>query len=87
MTKIDQFESAFRSADKRVHAHATVDIDRILLVTDLDRDGAGRLGEQVRRFLGVLADGRAPEWRDVAGDEFHSVGDLLHLVDSWKPDL
>ncbi len=48
MTKLDTFESAFRSADKPIYAYERLEFERVLVVTDLsDADAAPteRLGE------------------------------------------
>ena len=36
MTNLDQFESTFRSAAKPVYAYEPIDIDRVLVITDLE---------------------------------------------------
>ncbi len=85
MTKLDIFESVFRSADKPVYVYERVEIARVLLVTDLtDAEGAPLL-DQVRTFLSVL--GEEPEWRHLVGTNFGSVGSLLEQVEGAAPDL
>ena len=85
MTKLDIFESVFKSADKPVYSYERVEISRVLVVTDLsDAEGAPLL-DQVRTFLSVLGDD--PEWRHLAGRDFESVGSLLEQVEAAAPDL
>jgi hypothetical protein len=48
MTKIDTFESVFKSADKPVYAYGRVEIARMLVVTDLTDAEAAPLIRQVR---------------------------------------
>lgn len=85
MTRIDQFESAFRSASKTVFAHQPVQIQQVLVVTDLSDYQARLFADRVRSFLGVL--GHEVVWHQVEGDDCASVGQLLDLVEARRPDL
>jgi nucleotide-binding universal stress UspA family protein len=85
MTKIDTFESVFKSADKPVYAYGRVEIARMLVVTDLTDAEAAPLIRQVRTFLSVL--GENPDWRHLGGADFATVGRLLEQVESAVPDL
>ena len=85
MTKIDTFESVFKSADKPVYAHRRVEIARVLVVTDLTDAEANPLVSQVRTLLSVL--GGNPDWRHLGGGDFATVGRLLEQVESAAPDL
>ncbi len=85
MTKLDIFESVFRSADKPVYAYERVEVGRVLTVTDLSDAEAAPLLDQVRTFLSVLGDD--PEWRHLGGTDFGSVGTLLEQVEGAAPDL
>ena len=51
MTKLDIFESTFKSADKPVYSYDRVAIGRALVVTDLSDSEAAPLLERVRSFL------------------------------------
>ena len=85
MTKLNVFESIFRSADKPVYTYRRVEIARVLVVTDLsDAEGASLI-DQVRSFLSALGEG--PEWRHLGGADFGSVGHLLEQVEGAAPDL
>jgi nucleotide-binding universal stress UspA family protein len=85
MTKLDVFESVFRSADKPVYAYGRVEITRVLIVTDLSDAEAAPLINQVRTFLSVL--GRDLEWRPRGGADVRSVGRLLEQVEGAAPHL
>ncbi len=84
MTDIDQFESVFRSADKAVFVHQTVEVGSLLVVTDLPDEDASRFADTVRRFLSVLTE---PAVTVTSGGEFETVGDLLRVVEAAQPDL
>ncbi len=85
MTKLDVFESVFRSADKPVYAYGRVEIARVLIVTDLSDAEGAPLVDQVRTFLSVL--GGSLEWRHLGGADFGSVGSLLEQVEGAAPHL
>ena len=85
MTKLDTFESAFKSADKPVYSYGRIAIGRALVVTDLGDSEAAPLLERVRSFLSVLGDDL--EWLHVGGASFASVGSLLERVEGVAPDL
>ena len=85
MTKLDTFESAFKSADKPVYAYGHVNFERVLVVTDLNDAEAAPLLERVRNFLSVL--GEDLEWLHLGGAEFASIGGLLERIERAAPDL
>ena len=87
MTNVDQFESMFRSAAREVFVYERVNIESVLVVTDLDEAGANLFGDQVRRFLKVISDDKNIRWRDVSGSEFQTAGELMDLVESAAPDI
>ena len=87
MTNIDQFESVFKAAAKIVFKHTSIDFQEILVVTDRVGPDVKAFGNKVRSFLEVFGDRRNLTWRDVSGDEFQTVENLLHLVLNEAPDL
>lgn len=86
MTRINQFESAFLSADKAVYHYERPAIERVLLVSDLDDAAAAALLERVRRFLSIV-DGDSTTWSRLDGDSFETVRRLLDSVEQREPDL
>ena len=85
MTKLDTFESVFKSADKPVYMYTRIEFRRVLVVTDLSDAEATPLLGQVRSFLSVLGEGL--EWIHVGGADFASVGTLLERIESAASDL
>ncbi len=85
MTKLDTFESIFKSADKPVYVYARVEFERVLVLTDLSDAEAAPLLDQVRTFLSVL--GEDLEWLHLGGGDFASVGSLLEQIERAAPDL
>ncbi len=86
MTKVDQFESMFRAAQREALCYDRPEFDPILVVTDLGTDEAQAFADAVQSHLSVLADS-SPDWRVVGGQEFQTAADLLELVSAAKPSL
>ena len=86
MTTIDQFESAFLSADKAVFTYVPVAIEDVLLVSDLDETAGAALIEQCRGFLTAI-DRPETRWDHLGGGAFSSVGELLDALEDRRPDL
>jgi hypothetical protein len=88
VTKVDQFESAFKAAARTPYEHEAVNVGSVLVLTDLEQEAADAWGERVKRFLGVL-EGRQVgiTWKVATGDSFDSVRTLLDLVTTEAPDL
>jgi len=86
MTKLDQFESVFRSADKAVFTYDRPTFDRVLLVTDLNEADTADITSRVRSFLTAI-DQAGTRWDTLSGDAFGSVRALLESIADRKPDL
>lgn len=87
MTKIDQFESIFKKADKQRFQLEDVDLDQIMVVTDGDQAQTETFSEQVLDFLDTTLLEKQIKWQQVAGSEHRSVHDLLEIVNRDQPDL
>lgn len=87
VSKVDQFESMFRSASREDFRYERIEMESVLVVTDLDPSRATAYAEEVRSFLRVINDKANVSWRTVVGSEFPSAGSLLALVASEAPDL
>ena len=86
MTKLDQFESVFKSADKAVFTYDRPTFDRVLLVTDLNEADTADITSRVRSFLTAI-DEAGTRWGTLSGDDFGSVQALLESIEERKPDL
>ena len=86
MTKLDQFESVFKSADKAVYTYDRPTFDRVLLVTDLNEAEAADIASRARSFLTAIDDA-GTRWDTLSGDAFGSVQTLLESIEERKPDL
>lgn len=85
MSSVDQFESVFRAADKDLLEYERVDIESMLVITDLNAAKAKTFCAQLQELLRVL------EPIEVCGlataSDFATAEDLLQLVESKQPDL
>lgn len=93
MTRIDQFESVFRSAARTPFEYRPVRPRRILLVSDLEAKDASLFADRVEAMLAAAlgsaesGDDEAITWISAAGDRGRTVGELLEVVEAEQPDL
>lgn len=87
MTRVDQFESAFRSAARTVFEPKPVEIDSVMVVCDGDGPDAEEFTARSRSFLGVLDKSENLRWVTVPGSEFGAVPELLERVEAERPGL
>lgn len=87
MTRVDQFESVFRSATRTIFHPEEVEIGSVMIVSDQPPDEAADFGERVRAFLGALDAGENLRWTTVHGGEFDTVPELLELIEKERPGL
>jgi nucleotide-binding universal stress UspA family protein len=89
MSKVDQFESVFRSATKAVYHHDAPALRKVLLVTDFAAKPAEQLSYEIHQFLSVI-EAIEPDtvvWDTVTGAEYANVAELLQRVENHRPDL
>jgi hypothetical protein len=87
MYKVDQFESAFRSASKEVFHYRRFAISSVLVVTDLEGEAAEQFKSVVERFTAALREHGEVSYTLITGDRFASPKDLLDIVEKQRPDL
>lgn len=85
MTKVDQFESIFRSALHDTYEYALIDIKSVLLVTDLDKKRAKDFLSEVQKFLDIL--GTSVTWTVLGREDFKTTEEVLDKVSEISPDL
>jgi hypothetical protein len=85
MTKVDQFQSVFRAAEKPVFHYKERSFQHILLATDLDPEGCNKFEEQIRNFLGSVGD--VATLTTLGAQDFQNAPELLVLLENLKPDL
>lgn len=62
-------------------------IDKILIITDLDRAATDQFSERVKNYLRVFDGPLAPTYDQIEGNAFQSVRQLLAAVSDCNPDL
>jgi nucleotide-binding universal stress UspA family protein len=87
VTKVDQFESVFRAAVKTPFKYDAVEVESVLVVTDMGEPETADFSERVRSCLSVLDRGENVQWRSVHGGQFETVPDLLALIEQNRPGL
>lgn len=91
MTKVDQFESQFRAAEREPFRYDPPRFNKILVVTDMEGQEASAWRDEIARFLSQLPmlDGstKSRELILIQGNDFRTEKELLDLVDIHKPHL
>lgn len=93
MSKVDQYQSVFRAAEKPVFQYRPPTYAHILLATDLNAAELAAFEAQVRGFLagmGKAADADATSttnWSLIGADDFADAPGLLKILEQQKPDL
>ena len=87
MTRVDQFESAFRSAARTVFEPEPVEINSVLIVSDSDGSASEEFAARSRSFLNILDQHENLRWVTVSGSDFLTVPDLLDRVETERPGL
>jgi len=87
MTRVDQFESAFRSAARTVFRPEPVEIGSVMIVCDGEGSDAEEFAARSHSFLDVLDESENLRWLTVSGSEFDTVPELLERVETERPGL
>jgi len=86
MTRIDQFESVFRSAAKHHYEDGALDILRVFVFTDGESEAGDVFVDMLKGFLGEL-----PSFQQIKWTAFHgssdSIAHMLKAIQDGKPDL
>ncbi len=88
MTRIDQFESVFRAAQRKLYDHAWIKPRRLLVVTDVDGARIEAYIQRLRPFIASLVDhGAELSISAVGADDTDTIDKLLKTVEEHQPDL
>lgn len=87
MSKIDQFESVFKSAAKTVFRYDSPRFKTICVVTDLQDYEHKQFVLQLRQFLRGLHDADGLTWIDYGAEHSKDLETLLQQIQKQKPDL
>ncbi len=87
MSKVDQFESVFRSAVKDTYKYSPVEYSSILVVTDLEKEDAESLTTGIKEYCAALHIDGGVHWKTLAAGDFSGTDELLGLVEAGDFDL
>ena len=87
MSSIDQFASVFNAASKPVYKHANIELNKILVITDLEINQAKLYQQTIRTFLSIADTNGEADWLTIPGEKFRTVHDLIQLVEKERPDI
>ena len=88
MSKIDEFESLFKSAAKPIFHIEPIRIKKSVIVVDVELDVVAEFVQRIGDFLKVLNSVESTiEIAVVSGSEFQSVGQLLDTIKGQSADL
>ena len=79
MSTLDQFASVFNAAAKPIYKHSEVEINKVLVITDLEETQAKLYRQAIRNFLSVVDRGADANWRTVPGNDFETDEDCVIL--------
>ena len=87
MTRIDQFESVFKSADKPVFRYEPFSVGSPMVLTDLDAEAAESFAVLVGKYVGAGGSREISAQRVIKGADFSTIEECLELIAVGKPDL
>ena len=87
MTRIDQFESVFKSADKPVFRYEPFSVGSPMVLTDLDDEAAESFVVLAGKYAGAGGSREISAQRVIKGADFSTIEECLELIAVGKPDL
>ena len=87
MTRIDQFESVFKSADKPVFRYEPFSVGSPMVLPDLDDEAAESFAVLVGKYAGAGGSREISAQRVIKGADFSTIEECLELIAVGKPDL
>ena len=87
MTRIDQFESVFKSADKPVFRYEPFSVGSPMVLTDLDDGAAESFAVLAGKYAGAGGSREISAQRVIKGADFSTIEECLELIAVGKPDL
>ena len=87
MTRIDQFESVFKSADKPVFRYEPFSVGSHMVLTDLDDEAAESFAVLAGKYADAGGSREISAQRVIKGADFSTIEECLELIAGEKPDL
>jgi tetratricopeptide (TPR) repeat protein len=87
MSKVDQFESVFRSALHDVFDYAAIKFKKILIISDLENAECSKFEETIKVFSKKLDIASDVSWLSLKKDDYDNSQKLLDKIATLDPDL
>lgn len=87
MTRIDQFESVFKSADKPQFLYEPFSVGSPMVLTDLDDEAAESFAVLAGKYADAGGSREISAQRVIQGADFSTIEECLELIAGEKPDL
>ncbi len=87
MSKVDQFESVFRSALHDVFISEQIHFNTILIISDLDFAAHDELEKKLKIFSNNIDIEHNAQWLSLTKNDYQTSQDLIDNIEKCKPDL
>jgi len=87
MSKVDQFESVFRSALHDVFSRKQIALSKILIISDLQGSDKNDFEAKIKAFSKHIDLGMTDQWLSMSKDDYQSSQDLINKIEELQPDL
>lgn len=87
MSKVDQFESVFRSAIHDVFVSKHIEFEKILIISDLEFTEHESYEDKIRIFSKHININKKDQWLSLSKSDYKTTQDLIDKIDKLKPDL
>jgi len=85
MSKVDQFESVFRSALHDVFVSKPIRFSKILIISDLESTALPQFEDNVKTFANHIA--KDAQWLSLSKKDYATTQDLIDQLAQLQPDL
>jgi hypothetical protein len=87
MSKVDQFESVFRSALHDVFTRNQIPLSTILIISDLEDSAKTDFENKIKAFSKHIDLDGTDQWLSMSKGDYQTSQDLINKIDELKPDL
>jgi len=87
MSKVDQFESVFRSALHDVFVSQKINLAKILIISDLDNAAHNDFEDKIKLFSKHIDVDSNAQWLSLSKGDYDSSQELITKVEKLAPDL
>ncbi|VAW91096.1 hypothetical protein MNBD_GAMMA22-2623 [hydrothermal vent metagenome] len=87
MSKVDQFESVFRSALHDVFVSEQLNFNKIIIISDLDSAAHREFENSIKIFSNNIDIEHNAQWLSLNKNDYTSSQDLMNSIEQLKPEL